>query len=85
MLVRMHTESEFTDAQIKQRYAAFFGKDAPSSEDAIDYYRRKWANLSEFIKAIKQTFSRAYNKRHHRRGTLRGERFNPASHRLTCT
>jgi len=75
MLVRMHTGSEFTDAQIKQRYTAFFGNDAPSSDDAIDHYRGKWASLSEFIKAIKQTFSRAYNKRHHRRGTLWGERF----------
>ena len=35
----------------------------------------KWSRLSEFVKAIKQTFSRAFNKRHHRRGTLWGERF----------
>jgi REP element-mobilizing transposase RayT len=75
ILVRMHPSNSFTDSQIKQRYAAFFGEEAPSSGDAINYYRRKRANLSEFIKAIKQTFSRSYNKRHRRRGSLWGERF----------
>ncbi len=35
----------------------------------------KWASLSELLREIKQTFSRYYNKRHNRRGTLWGERF----------
>ena len=37
--------------------------------------REKWASLSEFMKEVKQTFSRYYNKLHDRRGTLWGERF----------
>ena len=75
ILVRMHTDSAFSDEQIKQRYVDFFGSEALFSEDNIGHYREKWSSLSEFLKAIKQTFSRAFNKRHHRRGTLWGERF----------
>ena len=75
ILVRMHTGSAFTDAQIMQRYMDFYGSDAHFLDGLIGHYRNKWSNLSEFVKAIKQTFSRAYNKRHHRRGTLWGERF----------
>ena len=75
ILVRMHTGSAFSDAQIKQRYVDFYGSDALFSDEHIGHYRKKWSSLSEFVKAIKQTFSRAYNKRHHRRGTLWGERF----------
>jgi len=41
----------------------------------IPSLREKLSNLSEFVKEIKQSFSRYYNKKHHRRGTLWGERF----------
>lgn len=75
ILVHMHTGSAFSDAQIKQRYADFFGPGALFSDQHTGYYREKWSSLSEFVKAIKQTFSRAFNKRYHRRGTLWGERF----------
>ena len=75
ILVRMHPDSEFSDAQIKQRYVDFFGSETLFCNDHISHYRKKWSSLSEFVKAIKQTFSRAFNKRHHRRGTLWGERF----------
>ncbi len=34
-----------------------------------------WVNLSEFVKDVKVTFSRFYNKRRNRRGTLWAERF----------
>ncbi len=45
------------------------------SPEQIQQLREKLSNLSEYIKEIKQTFSRYYNKRHGRRGTLWGERF----------
>jgi len=44
-------------------------------EDKIEQYREKCSNLSELIREIKQRFSKFYNKRHNRRGTLWGERF----------
>ncbi len=45
------------------------------SHEEVPRLREKLSNLSEFIKEIKQTFSRYYNKRYGRRGTLWGERF----------
>lgn len=37
--------------------------------------REKWGNLSEYVKEIKQGFSRFYNKRHGRKGFFWSERF----------
>lgn len=74
LLVRMLPESNFTDEQIKDRFVEYYGDDE-FSELKIPGLRFKWASLSEFVKEIKQSFSRYYNKRHHRRGTLWAERF----------
>jgi len=39
------------------------------------YFREKWSNLSEYVKEIKQGFSRFYNKLHHRKGFFWSDRF----------
>ncbi len=75
LLVRMVPDHYFTDADIKKRYVGFFGNDDLFSNELIPNYRKKWSSLSEFVKDIKQTFSRYYNRIHDRRGTLWGERF----------
>jgi len=75
LLVRMFPESHYTDEEIKNRFVGFYGNDRAFSQEMVSSFRLKWASLSEFIKDIKQTFSRYYNKRHNRRGTLWGERF----------
>ena len=77
LLIKMLPEHNFSDNEIRNRYLNFFGQDKEKtfSEGHIAHYREKWGNLSEYIKDIKQTFSRYYNKRHDRRGTLWGERF----------
>jgi putative transposase len=41
----------------------------------IPAYRTKWEKLSEFIKEIKQSFSRYYNQRHKRKGFFWSDRF----------
>lgn len=75
LLVRMHPEFNFTDDEIIERYRIYYGPDQILETDQIPFYREKWASLSEFIKDIKQTFSRFYNKRHDRRGFFWGDRF----------
>ena len=45
------------------------------SEGQIPFLRNKWASLSEYIKEIKQTFSRYYNRLHNRRGFFWADRF----------
>ncbi len=51
------------------------GKKRQLSKDQIPYYREKFGNLSEFIKDLKQSFTRFYNKKHKRRGYFWGNRF----------
>ncbi len=75
LLVRMHPDHQYTDDEIKRRYALSYGPDQVLEPDQIPFYRKKWASLSEFMKDIKQTFSRFFNKRHDRRGFFWGDRF----------
>jgi len=75
ILVRMFPEHKYTDEDIQKRYESFYGDDSMFAAGWIPALREKLSSLSEFVKEIKQSFSRYYNKRHHRRGTLWGERF----------
>jgi REP element-mobilizing transposase RayT len=75
ILVRMFPEYKYTDEDIQKRYERFYGDESMFAAGWIPSLRAKLSSLSEFVKEIKQTFSRYYNKKHHRRGTLWGERF----------
>jgi REP element-mobilizing transposase RayT len=75
ILVRMFPEHKYTDEDIQKRYETFYGDESMFASGWIPSLREKLSNLSEFVKEIKQSFSRYYNKTHHRRGTLWGERF----------
>ncbi len=75
LLVRMFPYDHLADKEIKKRHVDFYGDERKFCEGHLPFYRQKWANLSEFIKEIKQSFSRFYNKRHGRRGFFWGERF----------
>lgn len=41
----------------------------------VPYFREKWSSLSEYVKEIKQGFSRFYNRCHGRKGFFWSERF----------
>ena len=41
----------------------------------VPYFRGKWESLSEYLKEIKQGFSRYYNRLHQRKGFFWSERF----------
>jgi REP element-mobilizing transposase RayT len=75
LLARMHLDSDYSDEQIKKRYKLFYGGDKIIPEGLIPSFREKWSSLSEFVKEIKQQFTRYYNKRHDRRGYFWGDRF----------
>jgi len=80
LLVRMHPGGNYSDADIREKYNAFLGPDEilkkpELTDELIDRLRLKWEDLSEFIKEIKQGFSRFYNKRHNRKGFFWSERF----------
>jgi len=75
LIVRMLPESHFSDDEVKSRYKMFYGNVREFPQGKVPVFRFKWASLSELVREIKQTFSRYFNKRHNRRGTLWGERF----------
>lgn len=75
LLIKMIPGHTYTDEDIRQRFIAYHGDDTNFPVGNIDGLRGKYSSLSEFVKDIKQTFSRYYNKLHNRRGTLWGERF----------
>lgn len=75
ILVKMLPDEALEDEEVRKRYAVCYGEDAVFPVERMNHYRQKWTSLSEFIRDIKQTFSRYYNRRKGRRGTLWGERF----------
>ncbi len=77
LLVRIHPGEEYDDEEIKRRFTLYYG-DNPKRElqdGQIPLLREKWSSLSEYIKEIKQGFSRYYNRLHSRRGYFWSERF----------
>jgi putative transposase len=77
LLVRMHPEAAFSDDDIRKRFERHYGVDSTRqlTDGQIPTLRAKWASLSEYVKELKQSFSRWYNKRHGRKGFFWGERF----------
>ena len=75
LLVTMRPERDYSDEEIKKRFRLYYGDEAEFSAGRMAHYREKWGKLSDFIREIKQRFSRYYNKMYGRRGTLWGERF----------
>ena len=75
LLVRMFPEDHGDEASLRRRFSLAYRDTAVFSVAKIADYRKKWSSLSEFIKDIKQTFSRYYNKKNGRKGYLWGDRF----------
>ncbi len=78
LLVRMHSESDYTDEAIKERFEAFYkeaGNEKEFTPDQLPALRAKLSSLSEFVRDIKLGFTLFYNKRYHRKGFFWGGRF----------
>jgi len=77
LLLRMHPGEDYNDEEIKRRFSLYYGEDSKITlgEGQIPYFRAKWGSLSEYVKEIKQGFSRVYNRRHDRRGFFWSDRF----------
>ena len=75
LLVKMIPENRFTDEDIQKRFKAYYGNSREFAEGQIIYWREKLSSLSEFMREIKVSFARYYNRRHNRRGYFWGDRF----------
>ena len=75
VLVRMFPSDHEDEASLRNRFKLAYKDKSVFSSARIAAYRQKWSSLSEFIKEIKQGFSRYYNKKNNRKGYLWGDRF----------
>ena len=75
LVVRMYPENEVSDDEIKKRYMKLYDLKHPGPELELEKFKKKLCSLSWYVKEIKQGFSRYFNKKYARRGTLWSERF----------
>lgn len=78
LLIKMHPGEDYDDGEIKRRYKLYYGEEGKAEvndQEMIGLLRKKWANLSEYVKEIKQGFSRFYNRKNNRKGFFWSERF----------
>ncbi len=76
LLVKMKTGEHFSDEEVLKRIKLYY-QDSKRviTKGQIPSFRAKFANLSEYVKDIKQRFSRYYNKKYGRQGYFWGDRF----------
>ncbi len=76
LMVKMKLSDEYSDAEVKRRIGLYNSdKYKIVTDGEVSGFRNKLSSLSEFIREIKQRFSRFYNKRHERVGYFWGDRF----------
>jgi len=77
LVVRMHTGEGVFDDDLRARFRLYHGESSKRVllDGQLPALRAKWASLSEFVKDLKQRFSRWYNRANDRRGYFWGERF----------
>lgn len=78
MLIRMLSDSNFTDEEIQLRFEQFhidIGDGRKFSPEELPALRKKLSSLSDFVREIKLGFTRFYNREHKRRGFFWGGRF----------
>ena len=75
LLITMRPEDEVSDEEVKESFLCRYGDEYTLKAGQIPFYRQKWTSLSEYVKEIKQSFTRMYNKKRRRKGTFWAERF----------
>ncbi len=66
LMARMYPGDCYDDDEVMRRFCRYYGVDGDKylEDGRIRFFREEWSNLSEYVREIKQTFSRFYNKRH---------------------
>jgi len=75
LVVRMYPESEVSDEMIKNRLDKYYGDNLNLGEVCIADYRKRLTDLGAYVKDIKQSFTRYFNKKYGRRGFFWDGRF----------
>ena len=76
LLIKMKGGGNYDNGEVKRRVSLFRKCDMCVVTDGqVPIFKEKFSNLSEFMKELKQRFSRYYNRLHERRGYFWGDRF----------
>jgi REP element-mobilizing transposase RayT len=75
LVTRMYPAEYFSDDLVRERLEKWFPEGREISEQTIARFRDRWSSLAQFVKDIKQGFTRYYNKRHGREGYFWNGRF----------
>lgn len=75
LLVKSETGEECSDVELLKRLCKFHDKSEDHFKLNLAIHREKLANISEFMKSVKLTFTRWYNRLNKRTGYLWGDRF----------
>ncbi|WP_300668294.1 transposase [Desulfoluna sp.] len=75
LLVEVIPEHLLLDDEVKRRFMLLYGPGVEFPDGQLEAFRERFSSLSHYVKDIKQTFSRYYNRKKKRKGTLWGERF----------
>ncbi len=75
LLIEMSPGDTLSDDEVRRRFILLYKKGAEFPEGRMTHFRERFSSLSHYVKDIKQTFSRYYNRTKRRKGTLWGERF----------
>ena len=76
LLIKMRAGENYSNEEVKRRLSLFRKCEVGVITDGqVPIFKGKFSNLSEFMKELKQRFSRYYNRLHERRGYFWGDRF----------
>jgi putative transposase len=75
LLVQMQPDEDYSDEEVERRFRIYYGNQRSFSREKVGHYRKKWSDVSEYVKEIKQGFSFWYNRQHNRRGYFWSDRF----------
>ncbi|MDK2793121.1 MAG: REP-associated tyrosine transposase [Deferribacteres bacterium] len=75
LVIKSELPSSYTEQDILKRLNMLYPKRKDFSDEEIKKHIERFSNISEYMKSIKLTFSRWFNKLHDRKGYLWGDRF----------
>jgi len=75
LLIKMEPEHKYADAEIEERVRRNVKLTEGNSIIDIKYYRKRLENISEYMRQVKQSFSRWYNKVNSVTGTFWSDRY----------
>jgi REP element-mobilizing transposase RayT len=75
LLIKMEPEHKFSDKEIEERVRKNINLQDEDTVIDIKYYRKRLENISEFMRQVKQSFSRWYNTVNKVKGTFWSDRY----------